>query len=59
MSTTNERRNRRIRERLKVKIFKDFQERMNGKTNEEVLKELERIRVKYGIEYSTDEATND
>ena len=51
MSTSNERRNKRMRERMKVKIFKDFQERMKGKTNAEVIKELERIRIKYGIEY--------
>jgi ribulose bisphosphate carboxylase small subunit len=51
MSTTNERRNKRERERIKIKIHKQFQDKMKGKTNGEVLQELERIRVKYGIEY--------
>ena len=51
MSTTNERRNKRERERIKVKIHKQFKDKVKGKSNEFVLQELERIRVKYGIEY--------
>lgn len=51
MSITNERRNKRIRERMKVKIHKQFLDKIKGKSNEFVLQELERIRVKYGIEY--------
>lgn len=51
MSTTNERRNKRERERIKVKIHKQFKDKIKGKSNEFVLQELERIRVKYGIEY--------
>ena len=59
MSTTNERRNRRIRERMKIKIFKQFQEKMKGKTNGEVLEELERIRVKWGIEFKEEDEYTD
>jgi hypothetical protein len=51
MSTTNERRNKRERERIKVKIHKQFKDKIKGRSNEFVLQELERIRVKYGIEY--------
>ena len=51
MSTSNERRNKRIRERMKVKIDKQFKDKIKGRSNEFVLQELERIRVKYGIEY--------
>jgi hypothetical protein len=51
MSTTNERRNKRERERIKIKIHKQFKDKIKGKSNEFVLQELERIRVKYGIEY--------
>jgi hypothetical protein len=53
MSTTNERRNKRIRERMKEKIHKQFIDKIKGRSNEFVLQELERIRVKYGIEYNT------
>jgi hypothetical protein len=59
MSTTNERRNRRIRERMKVKINKQFLEKIKGKSNEFVLQELERIRVKYGIEYVQQDVIGD
>ena len=59
MSTSNERRNKRERERMKVKIFKQFQDKMKGKTNGEVLQELERIRIKYGIEYEKPEEIGD
>ena len=51
MSTTNERRNKRERERIKIKIHKQFKDKIKGRSNEFVLQELERIRVKYGIEY--------
>jgi hypothetical protein len=59
MSTTNERRNRRIRERMKVKIHQQFLEKIKGKSNEFVLEELERIRVKYGIEYVKEDTIGD
>jgi hypothetical protein len=58
MSTTNERRNKRIRERLKEKIHQQFKDKVKGKSNEFVLQELERIRVKYGIEYKQQDGTS-
>ena len=59
MSTTNERRNKRERERMKIKIDKQFKDKIKGKSNEFVLQELERIRVKYGIEYKQQDGIGD
>jgi hypothetical protein len=59
MSTSDERRNKRIRERMKEKIHKQFKEKIKGRSNEFVLQELERIRVKYGIEYVQQEEIGD
>lgn len=59
MSTSNERRNKRIRERMKVKIDKQFKDKIKGRSNEFVLQELERIRVKYGIEYKIQDGQPD
>lgn len=58
MSTTNERRNKRERERIKLKIDKQFKDKVKGRSNEFVLQELERIRVKYGIEYIQQDGTS-
>lgn len=49
MSTTNERRNKREKERMKQKIHKQFQDKVKGMTDEQVLWELEKIRHKYGL----------
>jgi hypothetical protein len=59
MSTSDERRNKRIRERMKEKIHKQFKEKIKGRSNEFVLQELERIRVKYGIEYVQQDGIGD
>ena len=59
MSTSNERRNKRIRERMKEKIDKQFKDKIKGRSNEFVLQELERIRVKYGIEYKQQDGIGD
>ena len=59
MSTSDERRNKRIRERMKVKIDKQFKDKIKGRSNEFVLQELERIRVKYGIEYKIQDGQPD
>ena len=58
MSTSNERRVKRERERLKEKIHKQFKDKIKGKSNEFVLQELERIRVKYNIEYVQQDSFN-
>lgn len=59
MSTSNERRNKRIRDRMKIKIDKQFKDKIKGRSNEFVLQELERIRVKYGIEYKQQDGIGD
>lgn len=49
MSTTNERRYRRQQERLKQKLHKNFLERIKGKTDEEIVQIMNKIKDKYGI----------
>jgi hypothetical protein len=58
MSSTNERRIKRERERLTEKIHADFKEKIKGMNREQVLWELEKIRVKYGIEYTSNNPLN-
>jgi hypothetical protein len=59
MSATATRRAKREKQQMMDKIHAQFKEKIKGMNREQVLWELEKIRVKYGIQYAPNEKSFD
>ena len=55
MSATATRRAKREKQQMMDKIHTQFKEKIKGMDREQILWELEKIRVKYGIQYAPNE----
>ena len=59
MSATATRRAKREKQQMMDKIHAQFKEKIKGMNREQVLWELEKIRVKYNIQYAQNDASFD
>ena len=59
MATTATRRAKREKQKMMDKIHAQFKEKIKGMNREQVLWELEKIRVKYNIQYAQNDASFD
>ena len=59
MSATATRRAKREKQQMMDKIHAQFKEKIKGMNREQILWELEKIRVKYGIQYAPNEKSFD
>jgi hypothetical protein len=57
MAATATRRAKREKQKMMDKIHAQFREKIKGMNREQVLWELEKIRVKYGIQYAQNDAS--